>query len=558
MLKLIIADDEKWVRTTIRSLIPFEKLDLTLSCEASNGIEALELCRQHEPDILLTDIMMPGLTGLELMKEVRSLLPDLKIVVISGYNDFEYAKTAVKYGIIDYLLKPVDEKELTEVLVRIGSELSQKAQLQKKSEAEKEQYRQALPVMCETFLNQVISQNSMTSERIRGELQKYGINFTNNSFTLCIIKPDESLKTDDRRMAADYYRSLVKWAMKRYAKAVTFPLEHDRTVIVSLINSDKEIEGIKTAFGLINRVMKRKYSMSVSAGVSGSTHQFGMLCSLFTDATEASDTRFWEGPGTISFYKKGCLSEEMRLTLPEETLNKITLNLKLSNIQTAMSYIESVCEALKKGNPSGNGTYISPSLVKEFFWQFIQSIIIILNIQLPFVRNEAVMTGEQPYDRLRDTSFIDDLESVAKDLLTHVYNFFHDKNPLDNIGLVANAKKIIENNYAGDISLEQVAKHVHLSPAYLSELFKKETGMSFIDYKTIIRIDQAKKLLSAPSMNIAEVSAKVGYSDPKYFSKLFKKITGKTIFEYKKEVRGPNYSQLEDSQDLMYEEQEGK
>ena len=99
MMKLIIADDEKWVRTAIRALIPFEKLGLTMSCEAANGIEALEYCRQYEPDILLTDIMMPGLTGLDLIKEVRSFLPKLRIVVISGYNDFEYAKTAMKYGI---------------------------------------------------------------------------------------------------------------------------------------------------------------------------------------------------------------------------------------------------------------------------------------------------------------------------------------------------------------------------------------------------------------------------------------------------------------------------
>lgn len=554
MLKLIIADDEKWVRTTIRSIIPFEKLDLTLACEASNGIEALELCRQYKPDILLTDIMMPGLTGLELMKEVRSLLPDLKIVVISGYNDFEYAKTAVKYGIMDYLLKPVDENELTGVLERIGNELKQKELLKRKSEAEKEQYRQALPVMCEAFLNQIISQNSMTAERIRSELHKYGVNLPNNSFTVCVTKPDESLKAEDRRNVADYYRSLVKWALKRYAKAVTFPLEHDKTVLVSLINSDRGAEGVNYAFGVITKVLKKKYSLSVSMGVSGQTRQFGMLHSLFIDASDACETRFWKGPGTLTFYKKGCLSEDSRLTISEETLNKVTLNLKLSNIQTAMSYIESACEALKKTNPSANDTYTRPLLVKEFFWQFIQSIIIMLNIQLPFVRNEAVMTGEQPYDRLRGTIFIEDLISVVKDLLKRAYNFYHDKNPLDNISLVENAKKIIENSYAGDISLEQVAKHVHLSPAYLSELFKKETGMSFIDYKTIIRIEQAKKLLAASSMNIADVSSKVGYSDPKYFSKLFKKITGKTIFEYRKEVRGPHYDQSEAAQDMLYEE----
>ena len=391
---------------------------------------------------------------------------------------------------------------------------------------------------------------------MRSELHKYGIDFPSNSFTVCVTAPDESPRAEDGQETAGYYRSLVKWAFKRYAKAVTFPLEQDKSVLVSLINSDREAEGIKKAYEVVGRLLDRKFSFSASTGVSGSTHQFCMLHDLYTDAAEALETRFWKGPGTLAFHKKGCLSQEMKLALPEETLNKVTLNLKLSNIQTAISYIESVYESLRKGNPSGDGVYVRPSLVKEFFWQFIQSIIIILNIQLPFIRNEATVSGEQPYDRIRDTVFSDDLASVAKDLLEHVYNFYHDKNPLDNTSLVTSAKKIIEKNFSGDISLEQVAKHVHLSPAYLSELFKKETGMSFIDYKTIIRIEQAKKLLSMPSMNIAEVSSKVGYSDPKYFSKLFKKITGKTIFEYKKEVHGPNYSQLEDAQDAMYDESE--
>lgn len=465
MMKLIIADDEKWVRTAIKTLIPIEKLGLTMSCEAANGIEALELCRQHEPDILLTDIKMPGLTGLELIKEVRKLLPELRIVVISGYNDFEYAKTAMKYGIADYLLKPVDENELVQVLERIVAELCEQTRLMKAKEAVEEQYRKAQPIMCEAFLNQVISRNSMTADKMRSELHKYGIELFHNSYTLCVTTPDESLKPEENRYRNDYYRLIVKRTMKRYL-----------------------------------------------------------------NACEALETRFWEGSSTLAVYKAGCLGKELRLILSEEMLNKITLNLKLSNIQTALSYIDSISNSLK------NGSYINPTLVKEFFWQFVQSIIILLNIQLPLIRHEAMVTGEQPYERVKGTLFMISLESYMKELLQRIFNFYHDKNPLDSNNLVENAKKVIESNFAGDISLEQVAKHVHLSPAYLSELFKKEIGMSFIDYKTIIKIEYAKKLLCVPSMNISEISGKVGYSDPKYFSKLFKKITGKTIYEYRKEV----------------------
>jgi two-component system response regulator YesN len=531
MRKLIIADDEKWVRTAVKTLIPFEELGLSLASEAANGIEALELCRQHEPDILVTDIMMPGLTGLELTKELRRLFPKLKIIIISGYNDFEYARTAMKYGITDYLLKPVEENELIQVLKRIRSEIDEEARLSKALEAGEEQMKKALPVMCETFLNQLITRNSMTAEYIKSELQRYGIEMPNNTFILCVTVPDEPRKAEADKNRDCVYRSIVKRAMKRYAGAVTFPLVHDRNVLISIINNDNTAAGIREALRVSGLILGRKLDMSISTGISTPTHQPGMLPDIYAKAWEALETKFWKGNGTIAPYNPGMLTEDRLISLSEETLNKITLNLKLSNMQTAVSYVETLCASLRK---DGN---LKPAVVKEFFWQFLQSIMIMLNVQLTFIRHETMVSGEHPYDRIKETLFISSLESCVCDLLQKIFNFYHDKNPLDNNNLVENAKKIIEKNFAGDISLEQVAKHVHLSPAYLSELFKKETGMSFIDYKTIIRIEHAKKLLETPAMNISEISGKVGYSDPKYFSKLFKRITGKTIYEYRKEIR---------------------
>jgi len=530
MLKLIIADDEKWVRMTIKSLIPFDKLGLTLSCEAANGVEALELCCQYEPDILLTDIMMPGLTGLDLIKEARLLLPGLRIVIISGYSDFEYAKTAMKYGITDYLLKPIDENELIQVLERIRSELDDQARQIKAKEIEQERYKKALPVICEGFLNQMISHNNMTADKMRSELYKYDIELAGSSYTICVTSPDKVLIPEEDSIASHYFRLLVKRAMKRYAKAVTFPLEQDKNTVISILSSDNSKEGAQKAFRLCNKILQKKLEISISAGISSTTHQLCMLQELYLNACEALETRFWAGSGTLTAYKPGYLVEEMKLTLSEDMLNKITLNLKLSNIQTALSYIDSICNALR------NDSNIKPSIVKEFFWQFVQSLIILLNIQLPFTRHESAVTGAQPYEIIKEMLFMSSLEAYIKDLLERIFDFYHDKNPISNNNLVENAKKIIEHNFAGDISLEQVARHVHLSSAYLSELFKKETGMSFIDYKTILRIEYAKKLLSTPSMNISEISGKVGYSDPKYFSKLFKKITGKTIYEYRKEM----------------------
>ena len=553
MLKLIIADDEKWVRTAIKSIIRFEDSEFVLASEASNGIEALELCRQHEPDILITDIMMPGLNGLELISELTRTQPEIRIVVISGYNDFDYARTAMRYGVRDYLLKPVDEGELHQVLDRMKNEIMEREKQKREKESRQEQYEKALPVIAEAFLNRLIARNTMTVSNIKDEAQRCGTDLSGDSFTVCVVSPDTDLQEGEDPGTYDYFRTLVKRSMKRFAGAVTFPFENDKTLLVSIIGGKNAGERIHRAFGICSRIVRKKSGLTISCGISGTAHSPAMLQSLFPDAVEALDARFWKGPGTATFHTPGFLSEDPKLSLDQDTLNKIILNIKLSNLQTALAFIDSISASLKV-SPAGNmspteaspaerlpvptGTTpapdFKPALVREFFWQFIQSVITMLDIQLPFIHQETVVTGRHPHDRIRAILFFTDLVDCAKELLRRIYDFYHDRNPVDNSNLIENAKRVIESNFAGDISLEQVARHVHLSPSYLSELFKKQTGMSFIDYKTIVRIENAKKLLSDPSATISEVSAKVGYSDPKYFSKLFRKITGKTVYEFRK------------------------
>lgn len=536
-MKIMIADDEKWVRTTIKTLIPFKQLGFDLACEAANGIEALELIRQHQPDILLTDIMMPGLTGLDLIRELRKTAPQIRIIIISGYSDFEYAKTAMKYGVMDYLLKPVDEKELAGVLVRLAGEIREKRQQEETQEQEKSRYKKALPIVCEAFLNQIISPNAFTMEQMKSTLEKYGILFPHLLFTVAVFSPDglQEEGTETRTEArTDSWKRIVARVLKHSLRAVTFSCHQNTTELIAILNHKDEpiVEAFQKAFLLCTRILEKRLETSVSAGISGSCRQLGRLGELYSQAVHGLQWRFWGKPGGLYRFNQDTAASQPLSQLTDDTLNKIALNLKLSNVQTALDYISNSIKGHSQAEP------VNPSLVKEFYWQLIQSVLGMLNIQLQFIHQDTLLTGEHPYERIKKTIFLEQLGACTRDMMQRIYDFYHDKNPVNNTNLIENAKKIIEGNYAGDISLEQVARHVHLSAAYLSELFKKETGMSFIDYKTLVRIDRAKEFLGTTHMNVYEVSSRVGYTDPKYFSKLFKKVTGKTVFEYRKEVRG--------------------
>ncbi|MCX7923631.1 MAG: response regulator [Clostridia bacterium] len=535
-MKVIVADDEKWVRATIIGTVPFNQLGLTLVCEASNGLEALELCKQHQPDILLTDINMPGLTGLELIEELKKVLPEIKIVIISGYSDFEYAKNAIKFGVSDYVLKPVDETEITKILSQIKeSILSQKKHLEEENTL-KTQNKQALSILCEKFLNQLIAQNSLTADTIKNNLSSYGMSFSHPYFTTAIFSIDYTSIPDKTKASGNLKRLLV-WIMKRYLNAATFSKLSTDNELVSIINHthSRGHESLSKALKLCIAFFQRKYNNSLTIGISSTGQQLNRLPILYTQAHEALSWGFWSCGERVFYYQQDNTTSNVNIQPSEESLNYIIPNIKLSNCQPAYSYIDEICSDLRTYN------HIKPSLAKEFFWTFIQLIISRLDIQISFIEYETLLINEHPYERITKISSIKSLSIYTKEMIQHICDHYHDKHLEDtNIGVVEVAKKIIEENYYKDISLEQIAKYVHLNPTYFSELFKKETGIGFIEYKTLLRIENAKKLLASTSMNTNEISNKIGYSDPKYFIKLFKKITGMTLGEYREKSSKEN------------------
>ncbi len=533
-MKLIVADDEKWVRSTIISLIPFENLGMTLVSEASNGIEALELCKQHKPDILITDIRMPGLTGLELIQELKLTLPKIKIIIISGYNDFSYAKTAMKLGVTDYILKPVDETELQQVLEKMKDTIIAENKLTEEHAFIKTQYKLALPVVHENFLASLIKPNLMTSEVINHTLKNYGINFPYPEFTIAVFSPDypESIENlDDLKN----YKNLVRKIMKRYCVAVTFSKSPDDTEIISIINNSPKVgtESLLKALSLSERFFRKKLATTLSIGISLSLNQATRLPDLYSQACEALNERFWNSPNGIFKYSPHKASENAGQKISDNTLDDVVLNLKLNDIQPLNFYIDNMCRKLSVEKE------VNPSRVREFAWTFIQSVISRLNIQMSFIDYDTSIKGIHPYDRIRNTNFLEQLNFCMKEMIILIRDFYHQSNNVNGLNVINTAKKIIEENYSKDISLEQISRLVHLNPTYFSELFKKELGMSFIDYKTCVRMENAKKLLTSTDMNVYEISSKIGYTDSKYFSKLFKKLTGVTPFEFKEGSKTP-------------------
>ncbi len=527
-MKLVVADDEKWVRMTIKSVIPFKQLGITLAAEASNGLEALDLCKKELPDVLITDIRMPGLTGFELIQEIKAVLPNIKIIIISGYDDFEYAKTAIKLGVSDYLLKPVNQDEITQILSKVIEEIKSQNESAEEQKLIKDQYKSTLPIVFDNVLTQIITPNTLTSDNIYNNIKKCGVKFAKSHYSLLVFEPDDETLMFKQNNPA-LFKKTIQRVVRHYLGGITFSKPSVNNEIISIINHPQAIDNdyFKYAIFMCKKLFEKHFSSTLSVGISSSSSQIKRLPELYIEASTSLGLRFYKGPGETTFFEKNIISESISVNIPDNEWEKLLFSIKFLDLIPVNQFIDNLLKTIQ------NRESASVDAVTEFCWSILQTIITRLNIHMPFIDYYTSMSGTQPYNKIKGIKFMSDLSVCVKEMIQSISTYYSSKEQGNNMNPVEIVKNIIDQNYSSDIGLEQVAKYVHLNPTYFSELFKKELGMSFVDYKMNVRIENAKRLIKSTDLNIYEVSEKIGYSDPKYFSKLFKKVTGMTPFEYK-------------------------
>jgi two-component system, response regulator YesN len=535
MLKLIIADDEDLVRSVMKKLIPFDELGIELSGEASDGLEALELCRQYKPDILITDIRMPGLTGLELIQDLSHILPDTRVVIVSGYSDFVYAKTAIQYGVSDYILKPVDGEELTRLLLKLKEEVIKKKEQLEQENTLKKKYIKALPILLEDLMNKLILKNSLLSVNILQELSQNDINFRYPYYSVILFTVDDPWKFVDNTLNVNDIKSVLTKIVKRYLTGIVFSVKSSCFEFAALINHN-DANFSHTAnrpMKIVSLIFKKRYGIFPVIGISSSVLNISKLPELYEEAFQALSMGFWECDKQafrIYLHQKNYYTDKLPSKPTEEAIDNIIFELKLGNYSKLYDFAD---KHFSKLSDMGKN-HMHSKHAKEFFWYFIQTIINRLNIYSSFISFESLLSVRPPFERINDINSFEALKIYVLEILQRICKQSVEKqNDRNLLGPVETAKRIIDENYAKDISLELISNYVHLSPTYFSDVFKKETEMSFTQYKTLKKIENAKRLLLETNLNVNEVSFNVGYSDSKYFLRMFKKITGLTPHEFK-------------------------
>lgn len=531
MLKVIIADDEIWVCKLIEKLVKWEEVEMELVGTATDGIEAYKLIEDKNPDIVITDIRMPGMDGVSLVSKAREMNYKCSFIIISGYKDFEYAQKALKLGVEDYILKPIDEEELINTLVRIGkSIISSRMQLAEKDVLEK-QLVSSMDKLREQFMQKVLITHDVSiidKEKVNLE---YNFRFADGIFIVVILQMDGNLNNMISSKILSFINEYFKTKCydtytfcqeSRVICILNFPLEN-----ANMINDTS-----KEMFYKIRETIQLFPNLSLTAGIGTREREINGLKKSFEAAVHAVRCRIISGTDRIIDFcsLKHENQVDINNILKVEKEKQFVCMIEVFDVDGVKEWIRQAFQPYTHHT----GCSFDPSPIFHLTYKIVETFYSVVGSWNSPVEGDCISKKKilEDIDKCKSvTEIAIYLSKVLAEVLECYrsnYEYKHVKKPVEMI------KKYISKHYSEAINLDDVANMVYLNSNYLSDMFKKETGMNFKDYIINYRIEVAKDLLKDIKYKTYEVAEMVGYKDPKYFCKLFKKVIGINPKQYKK------------------------
>lgn len=522
LYRVLLVDDEEDIREGISRKMDWLGLGFSLVGEAANGQDALELAESLRPDVILTDIKMPFMDGLELCRILTDRLPAARFVVFSGFDAFEYAKQAIQMNVVEYILKPINADELSAVLRRLKDQLDRERAERRNVELLRSRYTENLPVLRELFYANLLDghiEPGTERERaahldidLQGEEWAVGLAYIGSDrrdalSTLSVQKLlEESLTADRCRLTL--YNDWV-------------------AVIVSLTESF-------TIYDLI-RVLDRVCTLAASylgltltVGVGAPCKELSGMARSAAEARTALEYRSMVGRGQVIYI--GDLEPDggQVLTFEEADERTLTAAVRLGSEQEVRDAAAALAGKIREANPSA-GQY-------NLFLMELVAHLMKMTRRSGVGVEEVFGTGFSLPIQDSALPSLEELEGWCAERYLRLWTLIR-RRQTDSAGqTVETAKEYIRQHYAeSDLSVEKLCAYLHLSSTYFSTLFKRETGTSFTAYVTTVRMEAAAEAIRGTEEKTYLIAQRCGYEDPNYFSYVFKRHFGVTPTKYRSE-----------------------
>jgi Response regulator containing CheY-like receiver domain and AraC-type DNA-binding domain len=519
MIKLFVADDEDIIRAGIRNAIEKSAHMFTICGEAADGEMALPLIQELKPDILIADVRMPFMDGLDLSALVKKTMPWVHIVIISGHDEFKYAQKAVSVGVDAYILKPINTARLQEALMEVAERIDKEKKTYLEIEESLKRDELETTILREHFLGQLVVGAFSLNEALQ-YAQRHNVSLLSRKYMVC----QASFSGFASGEGLTRIRLLGNQVFGERSDSIWFLHGADRLVFI--IKGETETSVREAAYEtaqMLRHEMKRYLSMDVTVGIGSIVDRIGELPKSYADARSVFGSGLtFQGSKIIGF-------DDLQLDRISQKPN-ISFNVPLT---------EQLRHAAEKDLQGILDNYFTPlsdeSIDSVLLRYYLLTDLIVTVSRLTGERGEIQRSlSENPQNILAKASSLEDSRSFALDLLTEMIALRGVSAPIPYGQEIRNAREYIDSNFSDpEISLHSVAKQVGFSPSHFSAIFSQETGGTFIEYLTKRRIEAAKVLLADKNNRLHEIALAIGYSDPHYFSYVFKKNTGISPKEYR-------------------------
>ena len=527
MYKIMLADDEGIVIDSVKFIIEKEFGDQCIVEFAKTGRSVIELAESFRPDIAIMDIQMPGINGIEAMKEIRSFSKNIIFIVMSAYDKFDYAKEAIKLGVMEYITKPMERTKIVDALSRAMRQIDADREKRSNELLIKEKLETIEPI-----IESGLVYNILLKEHFKEDIESYMSILELDAqygYMMAIVCGDEQRGNhmtnaigSSIRISGKY--SEIRNSLKEYFKCVVGSIMSNKIAV--FVPCDEHFEDYNERIELINRArelvreLRKGTDISFRIGI-GAIRPIKDLSESYQEALKALVAT----TGSVAHVDDLPIGCEYEDNYPIDLEKSMFDRIERGDADKALEASDSYFEWMRETQSS------SVMAVKLKILEFV-------------LRAEtlAYQSGGQTYrfnardeylPQIIEMSDFDQMKSWFLNKISEACKNILSKKEERSNSIIEQAKIHIRENFAKDISLDDVSRTVNISPYYFSKIFKEETGVNFIEYLTNVRIENAKRLMKETDMKGYDIAYECGFSDPHYFSYIFKKNTGLSPREYK-------------------------
>ena len=526
--RVLLADDEEEIRVGISRKIDWAGLGFVLVGEAENGAEALELAEQLRPDVVLTDIKMTFMDGLELCRRLKQAIPAAKLVVFSGFDDFEYARQAIGMNVFEYILKPINAPELNEVLNRLKAQLDQQRLERRDMETLRRRYEESLPILREMFYTRLLD-GRIRPDQVQDRAARYEIGLPQGIWVAALVlvdapRGDEEAERDELLLLSvrAFFQENFEW--KDCSLRVI--LYNDSVALLAHLPGRDRIYPLLEELERLCALSHSYLGMTLTVGIGLPCDGPEGLHASVEGARSALDYRVLMGGDRVIYIGDLEPDRTARLSFEEEDQRALATAVKLGSEEQVKQVVRSLMARVREAR-------LSLSQCHLFFLEMVTCLIKLARSSGAEL-TEVFGAGFTGAVSITDFGSLEELEQWLVSGCLKLRDVLGRQRTDSAWKTVEEAKSYINENYRNsELSVEALCSHLHLSPTYFSTLFKRETGMSFTAYVTEVRMSQAAHLLQSTGEKTYLIAEKTGYTDPNYFSYVFKRHFGMTPSKFR-------------------------